>query len=320
MHNNNIIWSWRDAKFGAVVASIAAIVIVTGNVKIGLAILIGSLPAAVIGLLPTRKDRLRLVFVGVLFGGFLVFGSFLAQSVWIAIPTMFLLAMGSAVLASMRPFGIVALSLCLPIAGVGLNFIGIEKSGIVGLLMIGGSVVAYGWSLCFKEYKHSTRPEINLMSREQSINYGLRLSLAAATATAIGFALGVQHVGWVVGTTLFVMRPDIELQKLQSLWRVVSVIVGALTASYLLTLDLQPLSIAAFSAGALIAAFATHASRWNVTLAFITFISFWAMLYGEPTIAVIKYHFTEQVLTVLLGVGLAYLFGILIPKISSRFR
>jgi hypothetical protein len=70
----------------------------------------------------------------------------------------------------------------------------------------------------------------------------------------------------------------IELQKLQSLWHVVSVFAGALTASYLLTLDLQPLWIAAFSAIALVAAFATHASRWYVTVAFITFISFWALL------------------------------------------
>lgn len=44
------------------------------------------------------------------------------------------------------------------------------------------------------------------------------------------------------------------------------------------------------------------------------------MLYGDPTSANIEYHVDERVLGTLLGVSLAYLFGILIPNITSRLR
>lgn len=106
MKTNNIVWSWRDARFGAVITAVPVMIIVTGNVEIGLPLLIGSLPAAVIGLLPTRVQRLRLVVVGLLFGIFLMLGSFMAQWAWVAIPGMFLLAFGASLLAPRRQFGL----------------------------------------------------------------------------------------------------------------------------------------------------------------------------------------------------------------------
>jgi hypothetical protein len=70
------------------------------------------------------------------------------------------------------------------------------------------------------------------------------------------------------------MRPDKEVQKLRSVGRAISVFVGAMTASWLLTLNLQPFIIAFLSAGALIIASATHTSRWYITPAFTTFFGF----------------------------------------------
>jgi len=70
-----------------------------------------------------------------------------------------------------------------------------------------GSVVAYGWSLCFEDHKPEQPAERPLMSSKQSRNYGLRLVLMAATATTVGFALGFEHIDWIVGAALFVMRP-----------------------------------------------------------------------------------------------------------------
>jgi hypothetical protein len=91
----------------------------------------------------------------------------------------------------------IALTLCVPVAGVGLSYGGLENSMGLGLLIIVGSIVAYGWSLCFKEHEPPaiTRHENTLMmSRMQSRNYGIRLGLAVAMATATGFALGVEHI------------------------------------------------------------------------------------------------------------------------------
>lgn len=158
------------------------------------------------------------------------------------------------------------------------------------------------------------------MSSAQSRSYGILLGLAAATATAAGFALGIEHIGWIVGASLFVMRPNKEVQKLRSVGRVVSVFAGALTVSWLLTQSLQPMMIAAVSAGAFIAAAATHASRWYITSAFTTFFVFWVLLYGDATAASIEHRFNERILETSLGVSLAYLFGIVVPNLASRLR
>lgn len=132
MKTNNIVWSWRDARFGAVITAIPFVAIITGYVEAGLSLLIGSLPAALIGLLPTRAQRRKLVVIGILFGIFLILGSFMAQWAWIAIPGMFLLAFGSSLLASSRRFGVIALTLCVPVAGIGLSYGGLENSMVWG--------------------------------------------------------------------------------------------------------------------------------------------------------------------------------------------
>lgn len=57
MNPGNIVWDWRDARFGLVISAIPILIIVTSHVEAGLPMLIGALPAAAIGLLPTRAMR-----------------------------------------------------------------------------------------------------------------------------------------------------------------------------------------------------------------------------------------------------------------------
>ena len=205
MKSNNLIWSWRNVRFTAVIAAIPVIIIDTGHIEAELSLLLGALPASIMGLPPTRKRRRKIIVIGILIGVFLMLSSFMAQWAIVAIPGMFLLAFGAALLLSRRTIGIVALTICLPIAGVGLSYPGLVNSVPLSLLYIIGSVVAYGWSLCFKEHKPEQPAERPLMSSKQSRNYGLRLGLMAATATTMGFALGFEHIGWLVGAALFVM-------------------------------------------------------------------------------------------------------------------
>jgi hypothetical protein len=325
MTQGNFVWSWRDASFGAVIAGVGIAVIVTGHVEMGLPMLMGSLPAAVIGLLPTRTQRRNLVILGILFGSFLMLGSLIAQWALIAIPGMFLLAFGGSILASKRRFGMIMLYLCVPLAGVGLSYEGLENSVNVGLLLIIGSIVAFGWSLCFKEYKPpigtpAATANPQLFSNVQAQNYGIRLGLTAAISTAIGFLLGVDHMGWIVGASLFVMRPSEDVHKSRSIWRMISVFLGASAASLLLTLNLPPFVIGSLAGGALIAAAATHRSRRYITPIFSTFLVFWLLLYTDPTYANIAYRFNERILETLIGIGIAFVFGIAIPKLISRPR
>jgi len=316
--SRNIVWSWRDAGFGVVIAAVATIVIATGRVDVGLSLLVGAMPAAVIGLLPTRKARSKTVGVGILFGGFIMLGSFLAQWAAVAVIGMFALGMASALLAAKRPFGMIALSLCLPLAGVGLSYAGLENSVGLGLLIVFGSVVAYLWSLLLPEFTATASPKAPLMSPVLARSYGIRLGLVAATATATGFLLGVEHIGWITGAALFVMRPSKEMQELRSVGRIGSVFAGALAASWMLAQDLQVWIIALVGLVTLAGMAATHASRWYVTPAFTTFLVFWALLYGEASSANIEHRFWERVLETVLGVTIAYFFGLLLPILLQR--
>jgi hypothetical protein len=320
VRSGGLAWSWRDATFGLVISAVAFVVIATDHVSSGLNLLLGALPAAVIGLGPTRAKRLGLVVVGVLFGLFVVVGSFIAQWALVAVLGMFALALGAALLAARRPLGMVALNLCVPLAGIGLSYAGLASSFGLGLLIIAGSVVAFGWSLCFPAYAQAESPRPPLMSAAGARDYGLRLGLAAASAAAIGFAFAVEHVGWIVGATLFVMRPTAQMQEARSIGRIVSVLAGAVAASWLLTMDLPPLAIAVVATASIVGAAATRRSRWYVTPAFSTFLVFWVLLYGEASTANVEHRIVERILETVVGVVVAYLFGIGIPKLLSLRR
>ena len=59
----------------------------------------------------------------------------------------------------------------------------------------------------------------------------------------------------------------------------------------------------------------TVGSRWYVTPAFTTFLVFLMLLYGNPGQAVGR--FVERVLETLFGIGVAYVFGILVPQCDA---
>jgi uncharacterized membrane protein YccC len=66
------------------------------------------------------------------------------------------------------------------------------------------------------------------------------------------------------------------------------------------------------------AAGATHRSRWYVTSAFTTFLVFLLLLYSDPHTA--GKRFNERVVETLLGVGIAYFYGLALPALAERKR
>ena len=314
----NIDWNWRNAAFGAAISSVAAIFIAFDHVENGLYLLIGAIPAAIIGLPPLRKDRRKVLIVGILFGVSVVIGAFLAQWAVLAVVGMFLIGLGAALLAARKPIGLPVLTICLPLAGIGLTYTDFGTGVGVGLLFLVGSVIALVAALAFPEFKAPVHPDPPLLSTAVARDYGLRLGLAAALGTALSFYFDAEYAGWIVGSTLLVMRPSEEMMELRSIGRGVSVFVGGVVAASLLASDLSAVTIAIVGSGAIIALAATNASRWYVTPAFTTFLILWALLYGQASNANIEERFSERVLSTLLGVGIAYLFGFLAPKLMQR--
>ena len=314
----DLAWNWRDAAFGAALAVPGVAVIASGNVSMGIPLLFGALPAAIVGLQPHRNQRWALVVIGMLFAFSVLIGAVLATSATLAIIGMFLLAVGAAALAATRPFGLIAMNLCVPLAGIGLSFDDIGGAVSFGALILAGSVVAYLISLAFPPFTAPNRPPRSTLGRDEARRYGLQLGLVAATATAVGFAFGVQHIGWIAGAALLVTRPSRDMARLRSIGRVVSVVCGALLASWLLSLQLPPSAIGVCTGAAIIGAAAMHTSRWYIVPAYSTFLVFWLLLYSDGTAAAIAFRFDERVLETLCGVAIAYLYGIAFSRFGPR--
>jgi uncharacterized membrane protein YccC len=230
---------------------------------------------------------------------------------------MFVFGLGGALLAARNRLGLLARNLCVPLAGIGLSYEGLTNSVGAALTIMIGSLIAFGWSLLFPEFAPPLREQSELLRPDDARDYGVRLGFAGATAAGIGYAFGADHIGWICGSALLVMRPTAEMQKLRSAGRVLSVLVGALLASWLLSRDLDPVAIAVVAGGSLVAASATRSSRWYITPAFSTFLVFWLLLYGDATKASISHRFDQRVVETASGVTIAYVFGLLVPKLRS---
>ena len=311
------MWEWPAAVVGAVYALPAAIVVLNDPPR-GFALAFGVLPAAIVGVLPTRRARLAVVVLGACFGVPIFIGGLLAGAPVLAVAAIGALGVGSAVLASRFRFGMLAMSLSLPMLGVGLSYSDVgEAAGIAGLIIL-GSVWACAVSMLWPERRPVDRRRSPGGAAGPTLDYGIRLGLAGATAAAIGFLLDLDHVGWVCAAALLVMRPAAEMQRLRSVGRVISVAVGALAAVVLVHLN-PPFVV--YSLGALVAiagAGAMHRSRWYVVPAFTTFVVFLLLLYAHPQDAASR--FGERLLETLLGVAIAYLFGLVLPPLTRRAK
>jgi hypothetical protein len=313
MPTQNIVWNWRGALFGLVLALPGAILILSDRVMPGIALLVGVLAAAIINVPPTRNKRIRMFVVGALFAVSITVGAFLAQWPVVAIIGIALIAFGAAQLAARTPLGMIVLSLVLPIMGIGFSY-DVKAAASFGALIVLGSLYAWLVSLLFPEERAPVAPQAPLLPPARARQYGVLLALTAATTATLGFTLHVEHVGWIVGAALLVMRPSHEMQEIRSVGRLIAVLVGAFSASLLLAIGVPTWVIAIVAPAAIIGLAATHTSRWYLNAAFTTFLVFWMLLYQQTGSGQIAHRFFERALETLAGVGIAYFFGLLVPR------
>lgn len=315
-----IVWSWSNALLCSIAVLPAVIIAANGNLKVGLALTIGVLPSAIIGLQPTRKKRIASPVVGTLLGLSIILGSWLTQWEVVAVVGLFLLAVVAAKLASRWVIGLLATNLILPLVAIGFSYPDIKDAASFAAAILASSLFAYLVSLAWPQFKPLKTRTRQLLTTRQAQTYGIQLGLAGATAAAIGFALNFEHVGWAAGAALLVMRPEEDAQKLRSIGRLVSVAIGAIAACLLLSQTTSPLIISICAGIAIVVAGATAASRWYMTATFTTFIVFLLLLNSNPASAAVESRFDERVLETILGVTLAYLFGIFMPQIHSIIK
>ena len=221
-----LVWDWTAAALDAAYALPAAVVVLSDRSR-GLALAVGVLPASIVGLPPTRRGRLAIVVLGTSIGVPMFIGGVLASVPVLAVLAIAGLGAGSALLAARFRLGQIAMTLSLPMVGVGLSYSGFGKAAGAAGLMVLGSIFACLVSMLWPG--HAATPGPRPVAKP-TLGYGVRLGAAGATAAAIGFLLDLDHVGWACAAALLVMRPAAEMQRLRSFGRVASVIVGALVA------------------------------------------------------------------------------------------
>lgn len=305
---HSLRWEWNAAALGVVYALPAAVVTYF-DVSRGAAFAVGVIPAAIVGLVPTRRSRLRVVFIGVMTGLPLMLGSLVSAVPWLAVAAMFLLSIGAVVLARAVPAGSVVLVLSLPMAAVGLSYGDLGTSVGLALVLIGGSVYAALVSLVWPS--GLARPPVE--REPPALDYGVRLGAAAAAAAGIGFMFDLEHVGWATAAVLLVMRPGVEQTTLRMVGRVVSVFVGAAAAVSLVALGANAPTYSLAVLVCVACAAATHSSRWYVTSSFTTFLVLLLLVVPAPDEA--GFRFTERLTETALGVGLAWMFGVALPAV-----
>jgi hypothetical protein len=313
-----LAWSWSAALVGAVCA-IPAVVVMPFDVPSGLALAFGVLPAAIIGIAPVRRARARVVLLSTLMGVPIFVGSLLSEEPGLAVVAIVVLAVGAAMLSTRPPLGPILMTISLPMIGIGFSYRDLGEAFGLAVLIVAGSVYAFLVSLLWPERGVPPSPSTSPAASPRSmIGYGVRLGLAGATAAAIGFGFDFDHVGWATAAAMLVMRPSADMQRLRSVGRVVSVVVGALAAAALALVTTAPgwYSVAILVVLAGVAA--TRPSRWYVTPTFTTFIAISLLLYANPADA--QSRFNERVGETLLGVGLAYFFGLVVPAVAARLR
>lgn len=313
-----LTWSWSAALVGVVFA-IPAIVVMPFDVPSGLALAFGVLPAAIIGVAPVRRARAEVVVLSILMGVPIFVGSLLSEEPALAVASILVLAVGAAMLSTRPPLGPFLMTISLPMIGIGFSYRDLGEALGLALLIVGGSVYAWLVSLLWPERAMPPAPPAPPAQLPRSmIGYGIRLGLAGATAATIGFAFDFDHVGWATAAAMLVMRPSADMQRLRSVGRVASVIVGALAAAGLAVLTTAPGWYCVAILAVLTGVAATRPSRWYVTPAFTTFIAISLLLYANPANA--QSRFNERVGETLLGVAVAYGFGLLVPTVLQRVR
>jgi hypothetical protein len=267
--------------------------------------------------MPTRRGRIAIIVLGTSIGVPMFIGGLLAGVPVLAVAVIAALGVGSALLAARFRLGQIAMTLSLPMVGVGLSYSDLGKAAELAGLMLLGSLFGCLVSMLWPEQPAASSPPSGLEIRP-TLSYGIRLGAAGATAAAIGFLLNLEHVGWACAAALLVMRPAAEMQRLRSVGRVLAVAIGALAAIALVKTTPPPILYSLATIAAVAGAGATHPSRWYVTPAFTTFLVFLLLLYSHPHDATSR--FNERLLETLLGVGLAYAFGLALPALTQRWR
>jgi hypothetical protein len=252
-------------------------------------------------------------------GASMLVGAVLAVWPPLAVVGIFVLAVLAARAAVGRALGGIALSLCLPLVGIGFSFSDVGTAAGLALVIVIGSAYALVISLLWPAGHPVDVPRVFVPPvKAMMVRFGYLAGATGAICAAAGFALDLEHVGWAPGAALLVMRPAPRMQEDRSVARIVDVVVGAAVAIVLVTLGAPAWVYSIAITVAVVCVTATAGSRWYVVPAFTTFLVFVMLLVDSPHDA--QARFWERALETAFGVAVAAAVGLLGPRLLDRGR
>lgn len=308
-HRRALAWSWSRLLLGAVYALPGALVSATGDPARGLALAVGVLPAAAAGLPARRRDRARVVGVGlvaalaVLLGGVAVAVSALVGV--LALVAACLLA-SAAVTRRAGPVPRLVLTLGVPMIGIGLSATSPAAAGATALLVVAGSVYAWLVSSLWPE-RPPAWPGPARTVPAPGPAYGVQLALAGGVSAALGLLGSSDHPGWAATCALLVSRPRGAELRSRALERSVGVVAAAVLACAVAATLPAAGAAAGAATVALAGAAATAGSRWYATPFFSTLVVL-SLLLGQHTEPALHW-LLERVAATVVGVLVALAAG-----------
>ena len=306
--------TWRWSRFGlGLLFALPAMIVAPFHPTLGVALGVGVIPAAAFGLPPHRRARAIIPIVGTLSAIGLLVGALLTKWPVVAVVAVFGLAIIASLNAPRGRIGQLLLVLVLPMTGIGLSFSLSSSTGAFAACIVAGSVYAWLVSLLWPERDERARAASPLPRGHALWIYGILLGMAAALAASIGFVLDLEHVGWATGAVLLVMRPVRGQLIARSIGRAASVLIGAFAAAGLAVLTPGGLVTGLMVGMVIGSTCAIQESRWYVVPGFTTFLALTLIMSTSPESP--GERFAERALETLLGVGLAVLFGAVLPSV-----
>lgn len=315
-------FSWDRRTFILLLISVLPIIVLSILIKpeYGTAGLLGMIPAVYGGVRPKRKERIYILLLGILIPVSLLIGTFLKTylNMWLIALAMAILGVVAVMLNTKFKWAPIVLAMVIPIIAIGLSYSGFETPIMLFVIMIVGSLSTFIISLFFPEREDPPAPEPRLLPPKAAKVFSVLYGAALATASILGFNL--DHTGWVVGSTAFVMRPAAAMEEFRSVWRMIAILIGVTAVSLVLLMD--PNGIVVVLISALVIAFAggLHNSKAYIMPAFITYVVFSFLLYPVDSVQEVYYRYFERVSWVSIGIAVAAFFGLLLPIIIRRIK
>ena len=308
-----ISWSWPDASRGFLCAFPAAALAVW-DLSAGICFALGTLPVALLGVPGPRRERPRLMLVGLLFATAYALGCVVGQWPVVAVAALAAFAYEGIMLTARHPAARLLGLLVVPAFALGMNEPVPSGFALAALFAAGGAwatVVALLWTVPATPSAAARPPQGATPDRQALQRYAIGFTAAATLGLALGFGLDLAHPAWAAAAAMFIMRPDAHLLASRAAGRVAATFAGVLLSALLVRRGLGEVALVAIAVSAVAAIVATRASRWYVSSAGTGLVVL--LMSGVSSADEFKLAFADRLLETTIGAVLAIGFGIAGP-------